>query len=150
MDRLLTEIERSQGAAIRLNVFSDIMWERVAPEIFSSFPRTQFYDYTKHFKRMSKPRPPNYHLTFSLSENNEEKARQVLLAGFNISAVVDRTDGTLWGYPIIDGDEHDLRFLDPTPCVVGLKAKGSLRKAESGMVYHADTDDRTRSRNLPL
>ena len=33
------------------------------------------------------------------------------------------------GVHVIDGDEHDLRFLDPTPCIVGLKAKGQARKA---------------------
>lgn len=152
MERLMTEIDQNREAAIRLNVFSDIMWERIAPEIFTTFPKTQFYDYTKHGRRMFKPRPDNYHLTFSLAEDNAHKARQVLQAGFNISAVLDHVEGTLWGYPVIDGDEHDLRFLDPTPCVVGLKAKGSLRKAESEMVYETTLhpDYRARGRDLSL
>ena len=135
LDVLMSEIDRNRDAAIRLNVFSDIMWERVAPEIFSTFPQVQFYDYTKHFKRMIRPRPENYHLTFSLSESNADQALQVLKAGFNISAVVRTTAGSLWGYDIIDGDEHDLRFLDPSPCVVGLNPKGSLRASESEMIY---------------
>lgn len=146
LDRLMLEIDRNQEAAIRLNVFSDIMWERIAPEIFTTFPKVQFYDYTKHFKRMFKERPPNYHLTYSLSEENEEQARQVLQAGFNISAVLKCSSGTLWGYDVIDGDEHDLRFLDPTPCIVGLAAKGTLRKAESGMIYEASVYPHDRER----
>jgi len=28
------------------------------------------------------------------------------------------------GYPVIDGDLHDCRWLDPTPTIVGLRAKG--------------------------
>jgi len=43
--------------------------------------------------------------------------------------------GTMFGHPIIDGDEHDLRFLDPAPVVVGLRPKGSLRGTESGFVH---------------
>ena len=37
---------------IRLNTTSDIMWEN--HKIFELFPNVQFYDYTKHFKRMIK------------------------------------------------------------------------------------------------
>ncbi|SNT40033.1 hypothetical protein SAMN04488078_11405 [Antarctobacter heliothermus] len=67
---------------------------------------------------------------------NTHQARAVLAAGMNVAAVVDSLEGTLFGFPIIDGDEHDLRFLDPSPCVVGLKAKGSLRSSETKeMVY---------------
>jgi hypothetical protein len=135
MLRLMSDIQDNQSAAIRLNVFSDIMWERTAPEIFHDFPNVQFYDYTKHFRRMFKRRPSNYHLTYSLSESNVDKAYQVLKAGYNISAIVAHPAGHLWGYPLLDGDEHDLRFLDPQPSVVGLRAKGSLRKAESNLIY---------------
>jgi hypothetical protein len=33
--------------------------------------------------------------------------------------------------PVIDGDKTDLRFTDPTPCIVGLRAKGRATKAET-------------------
>jgi hypothetical protein len=33
---------------------------------------------------------------------------------------------TLWNYPVVDGDKHDLRFLDPKGVVVGLVPKGSV------------------------
>ena len=39
------------------------------------------------------------------------------------------------GYPVIDGDRHDARFLDPQGCVIGLRAKGTARKDTSGFVF---------------
>lgn len=154
MERLYRDIANNRDAAIRLNVFSDWQWERqqiiVTPKLaeryntssgvfrnlFEVFPETTFYDYTKHHVRMFRPRPANYHLTFSLTEDNVDEARQVLAAGMNIAAVVDEPSGSLFGYPVIDGDEHDLRFLDPSPRVLGLRAKGSLKTSKSKeMVY---------------
>ena len=41
------------------------------------------------------------------------------------------------GYPVIDGDESDLRFLDRKGVVVGLKAKGQARKSDSGFAVAA-------------
>ena len=38
------------------------------------------------------------------------------------------------GRKVINGDESDLRFLDQTGVVVGLKAKGKARKDTSGFV----------------
>lgn len=135
VEQLMKEIDANQDAAIRLNVFSDIPWERLFPEIFSDFTKTQFYDYTKHANRMFRVRPDNYHLTFSLHENNQAAARSVLEAGMNVAAVTTRAGGELFGFPVIDGDEHDLRFLDPGPAVVGLKPKGSLRGGSEEMIY---------------
>lgn len=133
MKRLKHEINRNQDAAIRLNVFSDWQWERQFPELFTDFPNVQFYDYTKHFNRMFRDRPENYHLTFSLHENNQHQAEAVLKAGMNVAAVTDKIGGTLFGHNVIDGDDHDLRFLDPSPCVIGLRPKGSLKTGD--MIY---------------
>ncbi len=36
----------------------------------------------------------------------------------------------------IDGDENDLRFLDPAGAMVYLKAKGSARSDQSGFVQN--------------
>jgi hypothetical protein len=48
-------------------------------------------------------------------------------------------DRTLWGYPVIDGDGNDLRFLDPAPCIVALKAKGAgARRDTTGFVLDAN------------
>jgi hypothetical protein len=35
---------------------------------------------------------------------------------------------------VINGDESDLRFLDPKGVIVGLKAKGKAKKDLSGFV----------------
>ena len=65
---------------IRVNTTSDIMWEN--HKIMELFPNVQFYDYSKHFKRMIKylkgQLPSNYHLTFSSNEANDFQATQVL------------------------------------------------------------------------
>ena len=41
---------------------------------------------------------------------------------------------TFKGLEVIDGDEHDMRFLDKDNVVVGLKAKGKARNDYSGFV----------------
>ena len=125
--------------AVRLNTTSDISWEIF--EIFEKFPTLQFYDYTKIQKRAMKfargEYPPNYHLTYSLNEDNYNRAIEVLKAGGNI-AVVFRKDlpKTFSGYKVISGDEHDLRYLDEKNVVVGLKAKGKAKKDTSGFVMN--------------
>lgn len=125
--------------AIRLNVFSDIPWERVFPELFTEFSAVQFYDYTK---RTDRDPPANYHLTFSRSETNEAECRRVLAAGGTVAAVFGinpanwptQRPAALFGAPIVNGDETDLRFLDPPGSVVGLYAKGSGRSDKTGFV----------------
>lgn len=49
---------------VRLNVFSDLPWELMVPDLFTHFYDVQFYDYTKVPNRQP---PPNYDLTFSFS-----------------------------------------------------------------------------------
>jgi len=52
----------------------------------------------------------------------------------NVAAVFNELPSEWMGLPVIDGDEHDLRFKDPKPCIVGLLAKGSAKKDDSGFV----------------
>lgn len=140
---------RGLRLAIRLNGTSDIVWEKKAPELFSEFSDVQFYDYTKIPKRMRDwaegKLPRNYHLTFSRSESN---AAQVLMLPTNANVAVVFTTKPkaplpkVWaGRTVIDGDETDLRFLDPPGVIVGLRAKGKARKASyqaSGFVVRAN------------
>ena len=126
---------------VRLNGTSDIPWERVPVEgkanIMELFPSVQFYDYTKRHNRRNLP--ANYHLTFSLAEDNDGRASAAATNGANI-AVVFRTDNfpaTFMGMPVVDGDADDLRFLDGRGVVVGLKAKGPAKKDTSGFVRDA-------------
>lgn len=122
----------------RLNVVSDVPFEQECPALFSRFPGVQFMDYTKDIRRVLHPaRPPNYHLTFSRSERNENDCLRALKAGSNVSAVFRRPPfpSRVWGYPVINGDANDLRFLDPGPCIVGLRAKGKgARHDRTGFV----------------
>ena len=122
----------------RLNVVSDVPFEHEFPMLFTRFHGVQFMDYTKDIRRVLNPaRPPNYHLTFSRSERNESDCLRVLKAGSNVSVVFRRPPfpRLFWGYPVIDGDANDLRFLDPSPCIVGLRAKGKgAREDRTGFV----------------
>ena len=119
---------------IRLNTTSDVMFERKKFSFMQNFPNVQFYDYTKHFNRVMKSLkgqlPANYNLTFSRNEKNDFQATQVLKAGGNV-AVVFRKElpESYKGFKVINGDLHDLRFLDQKNVVVGLKEKLTLNKA---------------------
>lgn len=123
---------------VRLNGTSDIPWERVRvfsfANIMEMFPNIQFYDYTKRANR--KNLPANYHLTFSLAENNLLDASVALQNKMNV-AVVFRAPNFPKVYmsrPVIDGDESDLRFLDGSQNIIGLKAKGRAKKDTTGFV----------------
>jgi hypothetical protein len=41
---------------VRLNVVSDVAWEREHPTLFGDFPRVQFMDYTKDASRLLDPK----------------------------------------------------------------------------------------------
>jgi len=43
---------------------------------------------------------------------------------------------TYEGTPVFNGDDSDLRFLDPKGVVVGLYAKGKAKKDTSGFVKY--------------
>jgi hypothetical protein len=142
---LVSELRRAETRAARkgvplvcrLNVVSDVPWERRWQGLFEEFPGVQFMDYTKDQSRVTHPGlPANYHLTFSRSETNEADCRRVLEAGGTVSVVFRRPPfpDSFWGYSVIDGDQDDLRFLDPSGVIVGLKAKGKARRDHSGFV----------------
>lgn len=132
--------KRGLTLACRLNVFSDILWEKVDPDLFREFPRVQFYDYTKHFRRAANYSlkdntfPANYHLTFSRSEINDIEIKEIIENRWPINVAVVFSTKNLpseyAGRPVVKGDETDLRFLDDCPTVVGLYAKGKRAKAD--------------------
>lgn len=118
--------------AVRLNGTSDIP---ALPLYFApKFKDVKFYDYTKlHSTLRRADLPENYHLTFSRSEKNEKECLEALSLGFNVSAVFAGTPPEeMWGVPVISGEDHDLRFLDPKPSVIALTAKGQAKKDETG------------------
>ena len=115
---------------VRLNGTSDIRWENTG--IMDLFPSTIFYDYTKHKNR--KRLPKNYSLTFSRSEvTTNADLDQAIGNGMNVAVVFKDELPEFWnGLEVIDGTTHDLRFLDPSPCIVALKPKGALMQDYSG------------------
>lgn len=145
MEALVADIVLAQKQAarqglipvFRLNGTSDIVWEKIQVGTFRNimerFPALQFYDYTKIPKR--KP-PYNYHLTFSRSECNDDDCETAVQQGMKISVVFNKVPEYWYGRKIINGDAHDLRFLDDSkgPIVVGLKAKGRAKKDITGFV----------------
>jgi hypothetical protein len=159
MALLVRDIERVQRMAdrqglklaVRLNGTSDIRWEKqfiqLAPfntnasdrrTIFDMFPNVQFYDYTKIPGRTV---PSNYDLTFSGSARVEfqpilEKQLQhnprsrIAIVCKNMDDLIDRNNGVH-----VDGDTHDLRFLDADNALVVLSAKGKMKHDTSGFCY---------------
>jgi len=131
--------KEEKRVAFRPNLFSDVRWEKLSARLFADFPEVQSYDYSKLPAKAldfaAGKLPTNYHVTFSRSENNEDDCLRVLKAGGNVAVVFLPPLPRKWmGYKVIDGDETDLRFLDPENVVVGLKAKGSARSDDSGFV----------------
>ncbi len=93
------------------------------------FNDVQFYDYTKNPVRFEVELPANYHLTFSRSETNHAEAMKLLERGFNVAWVFHgNLPETYLGYKVINGDETDLRVLDPKGVIVGLKYKNNTGK----------------------
>ena len=124
--------------AIRLNGTSDISWER--HNLFNEFKEVQFYDYSKIYKRAikwaNKKYPKNYHLTYSLNEDNKKEAMQVLKRGGNVSVVFrnKKLPKKFKGFKVINADYSDVRFKDPKNVIAGLYAKGKARYDQSGFV----------------
>ena len=130
---------RGLTLVIRLNGTSDIPWETIRcgafKNIMERYPFLTFYDYTKLAGR--KKLPSNYHLTFSASEENTLEVRQAMADGMSVAAVFDHVPASYAGFPVINGDEDDLRFLDPPGSVIGLKAKGPAKNHTTTFVIRS-------------
>lgn len=138
-DNIKRNDKKGLRTAERLNGTTDYAWEHIRfdgqtmPELF---PDVQFYDYTKSVKRARQhangTMPSNYHLTFSRSELTPDSlVTELVESGQNVAVVFDEIPETWLGLPVINGDEHDLRFLDKSGVVVGLKAKGPKAKKDT-------------------
>lgn len=140
----------------RLNGTSDLSWEKYEvvrrgitySNIFAAFSEVQFYDYTKVLGRKV-TNIPNYHLTFSAADGNDRDVLNAMKQGYNVAMVfgIKKTSAmpefhvfSSPGYsavaPVFNGDDSDLRFLDPRGVIVGLYAKGKAKKDTSGFVKH--------------
>jgi hypothetical protein len=122
----------------RLNGTSDIAWEKYG--VIQEFPNVQFYDYTKILGRKVNGLA-NYQLTFSAADGNDLDVRRAIKEGYNVATVFGIKKSqpmpeTYEGMPVFNGDDSDLRFLDPKGVVVGLYAKGKAKKDTSGFVKY--------------
>ncbi len=152
-EEFLAQIKREIAAAIkkadkagfellvRLNGTSDLRWENYG--IPQAFPQVQFYDYTKIVNR--KNIPANYDLTFSYSglpafkmfADRAIKNGMRLAVVFRTRAVVEKmlaNSERFMGMEVVDGDDSDIRHLDPMGSAVALYAKGKAKKDVSGFV----------------
>jgi hypothetical protein len=132
----------------RLNGTSDLSWEKYRvirdgieyKNVFQAFPDTQFYDYTKVLGRKVQD-IPNYHLTFSAADGNDRDVNKAIAQGYNIAVVfgIKKSESLPVRYldlPVFNGDDSDLRFLDPAGVIVGLYAKGRAKTDLSGFVKY--------------
>jgi hypothetical protein len=128
---------------VRLNGTSDIRFENY--EIIQAFPNVQFYDYTKLANR--KNIPTNYDLTFSYSGlksfqpivDQAIKNKQRIAAVFRNKSTVQNMladNASFLGLTVVDGDDTDIRHLDPIASVVALYAKGKAKADTSGFVVN--------------
>lgn len=136
-------IRMGLSLCVRMNGSTDISWDGIECErngarfrnLMEAFPHIQFVDYTKITIRMRRKLPANYHLTLSRNERNDAAVIDTVQAGGNAAVVFDHIPDTWKGMPVINGDKHDLRHLDPRGVIVGLTPKGRKAKRDaSGFV----------------
>lgn len=127
---------------VRPNGTSDIPFENILIDgktIFQIFADVQFYDYTKHPARnLAGKTAGNYDLTYSFSAITP---KPISIKGLSNpankrAAVVfqRRADipADFRGWPVVDGDDTDVRHIEPAGVVVALYAKGKAKKDTSG------------------
>jgi hypothetical protein len=137
---------------VRLNGSSDLRFERIkfaiddktakalrlphmagiSATILQLFPAIQFVDYTKNPNRLDGA-PGNLDLTLSYSVENDADCVKALLSGHNVAMIFDGgLPSSFAGFPVINGDLHDLRHLDPKGGhIVGLTPKGRRAKKDT-------------------
>lgn len=141
-------IKKDLTPVFRLNATSDLAWEKyevirngkLYRNIFAAFSEVQFYDYTKILGRKVKD-IANYHLTFSAADGNDDDVMSAMTQDMNVAVVFGIKKNSpmpeTYGFRyVFNGDESDLRFLDPKNVVVGLYAKGKAKKDTTGFVKY--------------
>lgn len=151
--RLLThEINQAQKKAetvgmtlaVRLNCTSDINPEEFildGKNILQLYPDIQFYDYTKVFNRTELlEKYGNYDLTFSFSGENWADCERVLEKGYRVAVVFeDAFPEKFKGYPVIDANGYDARFLDTGGIICGLTYKKVANDYVNGKYQRPET-----------
>lgn len=132
---------------VRPNGTSDIPFENIevidGKTIFQLFPEITFYDYTKHPSRdLTGKTAGNYDLTYSFSGLTP---KPITIKGLTnphnrrTAVVFSRREDipeSFRGWPVVDGDNTDVRHIEPDRVVVALYAKGKAKHDTSGFVQH--------------
>lgn len=120
--------------SVRLNGTSDLnpeLFKYNGKSLLELFPTVQFYDYTKVYNRSKLlERYDNYDLTYSFSGDNWDECEEGLKNGMRVAVVFEKIPQTYKGYIVVDGDEYDTRYIDPTNCIIGLKFKKVRNKID--------------------
>jgi hypothetical protein len=157
-------IRTGRVPAVRLNVSTDIPWERVAPGLFAEFRRIRFYDYSAYSADNRAALPANYQLCHSWKESTTfAYVESTIRAGRNIVVPFDsayaparglfgalpaevvfvcRETGRSIRVRVRNGDKHDFRFreTDGAGVCIGLHGKSGRSKVtaavDSGFMRH--------------
>ena len=135
LKRELTNLDKyakkhNKKAIVRLNVLSDVPWERY--NIPQQFPDIKFYDYTKRSNRLGRM-PENYGLMFSWSGASEyqQEVNNALKTDTPVTVVFSKELPEYYlGRKVYNGDLSDLDNLDQKNMVIGLLLKGNKNKKD--------------------
>jgi hypothetical protein len=158
---------RGRIPAIRLNVSSDIVWERIFPELFTEFPDVAWYDYSKGLPKHRRNLPASYSVSHSWSENTTfADIESIFAVGRNVIMAFDsaynpqqhkygalpecvvfrcRETGREIVSEVYNADRQDIRIpaLDGRRRVGGLHGKSGNARVENSvksgfMIHHPD------------
>jgi hypothetical protein len=159
VDWTIAEIKKYKAAAeskgmdfsVRINGTSDLSIETMrdgeGKNILQIFPDVQFYDYTKVFNRLPLTKKyPNYHLTFSYSGANMAECMMALMDGYNVAMVFNNElPENFMGYPVVNADDSDLRYLDEAGVICGLvfkKVRNKTANINNSFVVNTSKEDK--------
>ena len=136
-----TAKRKNEKIAFRLNGTSDLDFVYLLQKysglnIETLKDHAIFYDYTKIKGKIVKYlNHPNYFLTFSRAEDNDQTAAAVLAIGGNVATVFrGELPQTYKGHKVVDGDKSDLIMCYNKNVILGLRAKGEAKKDTTGFV----------------
>jgi hypothetical protein len=144
---------RTPKVLVRLNGTSDLPWDATRLDLRRALhgdADLRFYEYTKKWElhrrftldAAEKEHAARFACVHVLSRHENTKEWEVLDAcqrGYTVAVVFSTKAGqalpeTYLDLPVIDGDLHDDRTVDPVGCIVGLRAKGAMRKGSAMVV----------------
>jgi hypothetical protein len=124
----LETLNKKGNCAVRLNVVSDVDWEKVFNKYNISLGELKnltLYDYTKDYLKIDMNNLDNYHLTYSFSGYNWLMCERFLKDKIANVTVVFKPNipNEYQGFKVVNGDDTDERFLDEKGVIIGLKYK---------------------------